>query len=350
MSDTSLTATVLIASYLEPDLVERIRQVDARIQVLYSPELLAPPRYAADHQGRAFARTPDQDSEWRRLLARADILFDFDRTSGRALPSLAPNVIWIQATSAGIGDYVRRMGYDQSMPRTVFTTASGVHAQPLAEFCFLVMFAFHKKLLPTMRDQARKHWERFAGADLQGQTLVIVGMGRVGREIARIAKVFGMRVLGVKRSPSGVNPADLDLDALFGPGDLHRALSEAQNLVLIAPHTRETDGMIGAAELAMLPTGAVLINIGRGALVDETALIEALRSGRLLGAGLDVFQVEPLPSGSPLWEMDNVIVSPHSASTSASENARITDLFCDNVRLYLDGKPLMNRFDPALGY
>ena len=346
----SLTKTVLISSYLEPGLVERIRQVDARLEVLYVPELLAPPRYAADHQGQAFARTAGQDAEWSRLLASADILFDFDRGSGRELPSRAPNVAWIQATSAGIGDYVRRMGYDTSMPHTVFTTASGVHAQPLAEFCFMVLLAFHKKLLQTTRDQARKHWERFAGADLKGQTLVVVGVGRVGREIARLAQAFGMRVLGVKRSPSGVNPADLHLDALFGPGDLHGALAEAENLVLIAPHTRETERMIGAAELAMLPAGAVLVNIGRGALVDEAALIAALRSGRLLGAGLDVFQEEPLPPESPLWEMDNVIVSPHSASTSISENARITDLFCHNLRLYLDGKPLLNRFDPALGY
>ena len=108
----SLTKTVLISSYLEPGLVERIRQVDARLEVLYVPELLAPPRYAADHQGQAFTRSPEQDAEWRRLLARADILFDFDRGSGRELPSLAPNAAWIQATSAGIGDYVRRMGYD----------------------------------------------------------------------------------------------------------------------------------------------------------------------------------------------------------------------------------------------
>lgn len=342
--------TVLISSYLEPELVERIRQTDARIEVLYAPELLAPPRYPADHHGGAFARPAAEEARWRSLLARAEIMFDFDRSNAQELPALAPHVRWIQATSAGIGEFMRRMSYVTRMPRTVFTTASGVHAQPLAEFCFMVLFAFHKKLLMTLRDQCEKRWERFAGADLRGQTLVIVGVGQVGTEVARLGKTLGMRVIGVKRSTSGVNPGDLHLDALYGPTDLHRALAVAENLVLIAPHTAETEGMIGERELALLPSGAVFINIGRGALVDEPALIDALRSGRLLGAGLDVFQEEPLPPKSPLWDMENVIVSPHSASTSVAENSRITDLFCQNLRLFLDGRPLINRFDPDRGF
>jgi phosphoglycerate dehydrogenase-like enzyme len=159
-----------------------------------------------------------------------------------------------------------------------------------------------------------------------------------------------MRVIGVKRSIEGVNPADLHLDALYGANDLHRALPEAQNLVLITPHTSETSGMIGARELAMLPTGAVFINIGRGALVDEPALIATLRSGHLLGAGLDVFATEPLPADSPLWDMENVICVAHSASTAYRENERITDLFLDNLRRFLDGNPMRNVFDHAKGF
>ena len=341
---------VLIASYLEPELVDEIRRVDERVEVLYAPELLAPPRYPADHNGRDMTRTPEEEARWRGLLSRAHVLFDFDRSNARDLPRLAPQVEWIQATSAGIGEFVSRMGYTQSMPRTAITTASGVHAQPLAEFCFMAMFAFHKQLLRMLGDQRRKHWERFAGSDLSGQTLVIVGVGRVGREVARIGQAFGMRVIGVKRSPANTSPRDLHLDVLYGPGDLDRALTEAENLVLIAPHTAETEGMIGARELALLPEGAVFINIGRGALVDEAALVSALRSGRLLGAGLDVFRQEPLPPESPLWTMDNVIICPHSASTSTRENARITDLFCANLRLFLEGRPLMNRYNPLLGF
>lgn len=345
-----MSPVVLIASYLEPEHVDRIRAVDERLEVLYTPELLRQPQYPADHKGLAVPRSPEQESRWRSLLARADILFDFDLTNTSDLPALAPNVRWVQATSAGIGEFVRTKGYDRSMPHTVFTTASGVHAQPLAEFCVMAMLAFHKKFLPTLRDQGRRHWQRFAGTDLREQTLVIVGVGRVGKEVARVARAFGMRVVGVKRTTAGVVPADLHLDELYGPSDLARALCQAENLVLIAPHTRETEQMIGATELALLPKGAVFINIGRGALVDEPALIEALRSGHLLGAALDVFQQEPLPSESPLWAMENVIVCPHSASTSDRENQRITDVFCENLRRFLDGRPLLNRLNTELGF
>lgn len=345
-----MSRVVLIASYLEPEYVERIRAVDQRLDVLYAPDLLRPPQYPADHKGLAIARTPEQEAKWRGLLARAEILFDFDQTHTSDLPELAPNVRWVQATSAGIGEFVRTKGYDRSMPQTVFTTASGVHAQPLAEFCLMVMLTFHKKFLQTLRDQGRKHWQRFAGTDLQGQTLVIVGVGRVGKEIARVAKAFGMRIVGVRRTTAGASAADLHLDELYSSAELPRALAQAQNLVLIAPHTRETERMIAAKELATLPRGAVFINIGRGALVDEPALVDALRAGRLLGAGLDVFQEEPLPATSPLWDMDNVIVSPHSASTSDRENGRIADLFCENLRRFLDGRPLMNQLNTDLGF
>ena len=340
---------VLITSWLEPEHVERIRRADPRIEVLYEPGLLARPRYIADHSAPV-TRTPDQEALWRKLLARAEILFDFDKSCGPELAELAPNVRWIQATSAGIGEYVRKMGYAESMPRTVFTTASGVHARPLAEFCIMVMLAFHKKLLISLRDQRERRWERFAAGELDGQTLVIVGVGRIGKEIARLGREFGMRVVGVKRTIAGVDPASLHLDALYGPDELHRALEQAQNLVLIAPHTSETAGMIGARELALLPQGAVFINIGRGALVDEPALIETLRSGHLLGAGLDVFAQEPPAPDNPLWGMNNVIICSHSASTAYRENERITDLFCKNLRRYLAGEPLLNQFDHALGF
>ena len=144
-----MSLVVLIASYLEPEHVERIRAVDQRLDVLYAPDLLRKPRYPADHKGLAIPRTPEQEARWRGLLARAEILFDFDPTHTSDLPALAPKARWIQATSAGIGEFVRTNGYDRSMPQTIFTTASGVHAQPLAEFCLMVMLTFHKKFLQT---------------------------------------------------------------------------------------------------------------------------------------------------------------------------------------------------------
>lgn len=336
------TLKVLIASFLEEEHVDRIRQVDPRLHVVYEPDLLRPPRYAADHKGAALERTGEQEARWQRHLGEADILFDFDQTHLEDLPDLAPKVRWIQSTSSGIGPFVERMGYAERMPDTVFTRASGVHAQPLAEFCLMVMLLFRKGLFRIMRDQKRKHWERYAGTDLAGRTLVVVGVGAVGSEVARMAKALGMRVMGVDQPGFLFDPDALPLDELHPANELDKLLPQAEHLVLIAPHTPQTEGMIGARELALLPEGAVLINIARGALVDEEALVDALASGRLAGAGLDVFAEEPLPEDSPLWDMPNVLVSPHSASTSDRENGRITDLFCENLQRFLAGQPLLN--------
>lgn len=336
---------VLIASYLEPEHVERIERVDDRLNVICEPDLLRPPRYAADHIGAARQRSPEQEDRWRQLLQEAEILFDFDRTHLDDLPELAPNIRWIQATSAGIGQLVRNQRYDERMPNTVFTTASGVHAKPLAEFCLMAMLTFHKGLLRMLRDQQRRHWERYAGTDLEGRTLVVVGIGSVGREVARVARALGMYVIGVDLQDLTADPSAVGLDEFYPVEQLHTALSRAEHLVLIVPHTPETEGMIGAPELAALPRGAFFVNIGRGALVDEPALVEALRSGHLGGAGLDVFATEPLPEDSPLWEMPNVLISPHSGSTSDRENGRLMDIFCENLRRYLAGEPLLNVLD-----
>ena len=333
---------LLITSYLEPEYVERIRAVDPRLHVVYEPALLQPPRYAADHVGQAKGRTQEEEARWQQLLGEAEILFDFDPTHRQDLPELAPHVRWIQATSAGIGQFIKGRQYDARMPQTTFTTASGVHAVPLAEFCIMALLMFNKGLPRMVRDQERKHWERYAGTDLQGRTLGIIGVGRVGLEVARLGQAFGMRVIGMKRSVAGIDPATLSLDQLYAPEELHALLRESEYLVIITPHTPATEQMIGAAELAALPRGAVLINIGRGAIVDEPALIDALRSGQIGAAALDVFAEEPLPASSPLWDMPNVLVSPHSASTSDRENERITDLFCDNLRRFLADEPLLN--------
>ncbi len=333
---------VLIASYLEPEHVLRIRDVAERLNVLYEPELLSPPRYAADHVGQVVIRTPAQEARWRGLLWQADILFDFDQTHLADLPELAPRVRWVQATSAGIGQFVKRQRYDLRMPRTTFTTASGVHAIPLAEFCIMALLMFNKGANRMLQDQQRKHWERYAGTDLRGRTMGIIGMGKIGAEVARLGQAFGLTVIGTKRHVANIDPAMLNLDALYPLDDLHTLLRRSEYLVMIAPHTPESEGMIGMQELRLLPTGAFLINIGRGATLDERALIDALLSGHLGGAALDVFADEPLPPDSPLRELPNVLISPHSASTSDRENERITDLFCDNLRRYLAGQPLRN--------
>jgi phosphoglycerate dehydrogenase-like enzyme len=341
--------TVLITTYLEPEHVARLRAVSPRLDVIYEPDLIPSPRYPADHYN-TIERTPEQEARWRELLARAEIMFDFDPTHRQDLPEVAPNLRWVQASSAGIGQLVRRMGYDRRMPGVVFTTASGVHARPLAEFCVMAMLMFAKGLRRMIEDQRRKHWERYAGTDLGGRTLGIIGVGSIGAEVARLGQALGMTVIGTKRTVAGADLAALHVDALYGPEDLPEVLRRAEFLVIAAPHTDATERLIGAAELALLPRGAVLINIGRGAVLDEPALIEALRSGQLGGAALDVFEHEPLSADSPLWDMENVLVSPHSGSTSDRENARLTDLFCENLRHFLAGEPLLNVLDTQALY
>jgi glyoxylate/hydroxypyruvate reductase A len=330
---------VLIASPLEPEHIARIKAVDARIELLHDADLLPRPRYTADHTGAPLTRTPEQERRFLEMLGRAEVMFDFDRAHLRDLPKVAPRLRWLQATSAGIGQLVKRIGLDGS--GIVLTTASGVHARPLADFCLMAMLMFAKDFPRMERDKKAKRWERYCGEELTGKTLAIVGLGRVGQAVARHGKTMDMRVIGTRRSDTPVG----EVDRLFRPSEFRAMLPEADFLVLAAPHTSETEGMIGEAELALLKPTAVLINIGRGQLVDEDAMIVALKERRLGGAALDVFRAEPPPPESPLWEMPNVIVSPHSASTVTQENARITELFCDNLRRYLDGRPLRNVLD-----
>jgi phosphoglycerate dehydrogenase-like enzyme len=310
--------------------------------VVYRPDLLPAPRYAADHVGGAFVRTPQQEREWRALLAEADILFDFDWTNLEALPDLSPRVRWIQASSSGIGPLVAKHRYHERLPETVITRASGIHAQPMAEFCLMAMMMHVRRHDLMVEQQRERLWERFAGTDLRERTVVIVGLGAIGSELARLATALGMRVVGVGRSARQDRYPDAPLHAYHPVAELDAVLPEAEYLVLIAPHTPATEGLIGAAQLALLPRGAVLINIARGALVDEPALIASLQSGHLGGAALDVFAEEPLPANSPLWTMPNVLVSPHSASTSDRENERLVDLFLENLRRFRSGKELVN--------
>jgi glyoxylate/hydroxypyruvate reductase len=335
---------VLIASPLEPEHVERIRAVDPRIEVLHDPELLPRPRYVADHVGAPITRTPEQEARFLDMLGRAEIVFDFPSGHSRDLPAVAPRLRWLQATSAGIGQFVKRHGLDHT--DITFTTASGVHGRPLADFCLMAMLMFAKNYVWMERDKKAKRWERYTGEELTGKTLAIVGIGRVGQEVARHGKRMDMRVTGMRRSDAPVP----EVDKVFDRAELHAMLAEADFLVLAAPHTTETEEIVGERELAVLKPSAVLINIGRGALVDEDALIRALRERRLAGAALDVLRDEPPPQDSPLWDMPNVILSPHSASTVAQENARITEIFCDNLRRYLSDQPLRNVLDKTRLY
>jgi phosphoglycerate dehydrogenase-like enzyme len=168
--------------------------------------------------------------------------------------------------------------------------------------------------------------------------------------VAQLGKGVGMRVIGTKRVVEGVDPASVSANALYPPDQLHTMLAQADFVVLITPHTASTEHLIGAAELAAMKPTAVLINIARGVVIDEPALIRALQSGQIAGAALDVFAVEPLPADNALWDLPNVLICPHSASTADNENDTIVDLFIDNIGRYQRGEPLRNLLDHELLY
>ncbi len=339
---------ILVCSYLEPEHIAQIRAVDSDVQVTFRPDLIRQPRYVADHIGETLVRTPEQVDAWTKLMADADILFDFDYADPTSLLTSGDNVKWVQASSAGIGGFVEKFNLQRSA--AVLTTAAGVHARPLAEFVLFSMLAFANNYPQARRQQRDEHWQRFVGGEIEGKTLAIVGLGSIGREVARLARQAGMRVIGSKRSTEGVDAAILGVDALFATTDHKTMFAEADYLCLIAPLTPETDGMMNRDAFAAMKEGSVLINIGRGGLVVEDALLWALDDGPLVGAVLDVTPTEPLPDKHPLWSRDDVIVFPHSASTSVRENERLTRLFCGNLRAFLDGLPLKNVYHHARRY
>jgi glyoxylate/hydroxypyruvate reductase len=203
--------------------------------------------------------------------------------------------------------------------------------------------------MPTLaRWKAERHWQRHASGQLAGSSVLIVGLGGIGRQVATLLAAAGVRVCGAGRAGHSYDVPGVT--SYVPADDLGQVLPAVDALILACPLTELTRQLIGARELASLRPGAVVINISRGQVIDEDALAAALASGHLGGACLDVFDAEPLPASSPLWDLDNVIISPHSASTAAAENSLITNLFCDNLRRWLDGAPLRNVYDRAAGY
>jgi glyoxylate/hydroxypyruvate reductase len=345
---------VLVASPLEAGLAATIQAADPRAEVGYQPDLLPPARYPGDHRGDpGFHRGPEAEARWRELLEGAEVLFGIPGDSADGLAEAVgglPRLRWVHATSAGAGELVRKAGLPaEALERVAITTSSGVHAVPLAEFAILGLLAVAKELPRFASEQREKAWPEIRRPlrELDGQTLFLVGLGDIGRETARLGKALGMRTVGFRRTKG---PPPEHVDEVHGPQRLAELAGRADAMVVSLPLTDRTQGMIDRAVIAALPPSCIFVNLGRGAVVDEPALVDALREGRIAGAALDVFATEPLPADSPLWTLPNVLVTPHAVALSARENERITELFCDNLRRYLDGRPLRNRVEPGVYY
>ncbi|MEI8180867.1 D-2-hydroxyacid dehydrogenase [Aestuariivirga sp.] len=347
MTDTARKLTIAIASPLEDEHVQRIRAFDpSRFEVIHEPDLLPKPRYVADHNGAPRTMTQVETARWQAILQKADILFDFDKLDAAAMPRNAPNLKWVQATSAGIGEYLRKTGLDKS--GIIFTTASGVHARPLAEFTMLGLLYFFRDVPYLNARKQEHHWERYTVQGLEGSRVLLVGLGSLGCAVARDCASFGVEVWGTRRRAGGEIPEGVS--RLIEQSRIIEALPHVDALVLACPLTEETHGLIDRPKLDALKHGAVIVNISRGQVIDEQAMYDGLKSGRIKGAALDVFEVEPLPKESPMWDLPNVLISPHSASTVAAENSRIIDIFLDNLGRFTRGEPLRNSYESARGY
>jgi phosphoglycerate dehydrogenase-like enzyme len=258
---------------------------------------------------------------------------------------------WVHSASAGVGGSLYP---EMRASPVVLTNSAGVYAAPIAETVLAMLLHFARGLDLAARAQRERRWEKAPFEDpetpvreVAGATLGIVGFGGIGREVAARAVALGMRVLALKRTPGEPPPGG---ELLAGDGGLRRLLRDSDYVVLSLPETAATRGLIGPGELALLRRDAVLINVSRGGVLDEGALAEALRAGRLRGAGLDVFREEPLPADSSLWELPGVLVTPHVSGTSRAFWRRQTELILDNLARFLRGETLRNLVDKHAGY
>jgi phosphoglycerate dehydrogenase-like enzyme len=263
----------------------------------------------------------------------------------------AKKLKWIHSTAAGVAQLMYPELRDSGI---LVTNPSGIFSVPMAEHTMGLLLALARNFPDCVRQQDRPHWSQQELWDkpqhlteLSGQVLLIVGYGSIGHEVAKRAKAFEMRVWGVTRSGEGDR---LFAERIFTTAKLREALPEADYVMISAPETAETKHLIGAAEIAKMKRGARLINIGRGSLLDEEALIRALRDGALGGAALDVAQTEPLPAESPLWHAPNLLITPHTSGVSDRLWHRQTALLVELLERWFDGRELFNRVDFARGY
>ncbi|HVB73909.1 MAG TPA: D-2-hydroxyacid dehydrogenase [Ktedonobacteraceae bacterium] len=286
-------------------------------------------------------------------LANADVLCSNDIPAN--LGQLARRPRWIQVPSAGV-DALKPTGLLDAGSEIIITTASGIHATTICEYVFGSMLIFNWNWPQMMRLQSQHTWARspswyhLGRRELIGQTLGIVGVGSIGRQIAKLGHAFGMRVLGMRRSLPADELKDADVDAYYTQERLHDLLGQSDYVVLAVPLTPATEKLIGEAELRAMRANAYLVNIARGRVVDEQALIQALKEGWIAGAGLDVTEEEPLPPDSPLYGMQNVILTPHISGNSIHYEERLAELFAENMRRFRAGEELLNRYDAARGY
>ncbi|MFC6354601.1 D-2-hydroxyacid dehydrogenase [Luethyella okanaganae] len=331
---------------------ERITRLESRIDLVLEHELLPPMRHPADFSGDpSFARTPAQQARFDQLVDSADALYGIPDVDPRALSrTVQANLAlrWVHTMAAGGGAQVRAASLSaEQLERVVFTTSAGVHGGPLAEFAVFGVLA-GAKTLPRLLAQQRAHaWTgRWTMGQISEQTILLLGLGGIGGEVAVRLSSLGATVIGVSRSGRPVS----GVTRVVHPDRMVDEIAGADAIVTTLPGTEATECLIGEDFLSRVKHGVTIVNVGRGTVIDEEALIAALVDGRVGFAALDVFAVEPLAADSLLWELENVLVSPHTAALNAAEDRRIAELFAENATRLLDGRELRNRVDTVEFY
>lgn len=337
------TVQVLCTQRFTADLLAQLREVSPRLAVAQQT------CHNAAEVAAALAAHPG-----------VEVLYAFDLPD-QAL-ELAPGLRWVQLHTAG-ADHLR----DHAIMRSpvALTTVSGIHATPIAEYVLASMLAYRWRVPHWTRCQRESlwpsgRWQLYARPELRGSTIGIVGYGSIGREVGRLAQAFGMRVLALRRSPDradrgyrveGTGDAEGSIpERFYPPEELHEMLAECDYVVITLPLTAATYHLVDERALRAMKPTAYLVNIARGSIIDEAALVRALQEGWIGGAGLDVFEQEPLPADSPLWGLEKVLISPHVAGFSPHYDRRAAELFAANLARYLAGERLLNLVNKEAEY
>jgi len=286
---------------------------------------------------------------FRHTAPEASVLFNWSGSGAllREVLGMCPALKWVHCKAAGLDDVLLPEVIASSVP---LTNGSGVFSPPLGEFVLGAILYFAKDFRRLIRNQTTGRWEQFDVTEISGQTAGIVGYGDIGQAVATRLRAMGMRVLANRRSVPPPDRVDPLIDRYYGSGGLLEMLAECDYVVVTAPLTPETRGMLGAREFAAMKPSAAVINVGRGAVIDEPAMIQALTEKRILGAGLDVFVTEPLPPGHPFFQLDNVLLSPHSADHTSDWLDRAMQFFLTQFERFAKGEPLLNIVDKKRGY
>ncbi len=344
---TTPRLTVAIATPLTDELCALLSTLEPRIEVRCEQDLLPPMRWPGDHEGDpAFRRSPQDQARFDALVDSADALYGIPDTDPAALARTVranPRLRWVHTMAAGGGGQVKAAGLSaEELGRVAFSTSAGPHSGPLAEFALFAVLAGAKSLPRLQAQKAARLWsERWTMKQVSEMTVVVVGMGNIGRGVASRFVALGARVVGVNLAAIEVD----GVEEIVSPDRLAEVVARADAIVNTLPGTDSTFKMISREVLAAVKPGVILASVGRGTVIDQDALVEALRDGRVSFAGLDVFAVEPLPQDDPLWTMDNVLIAPHTAALNDNEDRLIAELFAANATRLLDGQELVNAVD-----